>query len=171
MLALIPLWGRLIALLALVAAVGGMGAYTGYQHAHGQTVALQAQFDTFKAETAALGKVAEAHTAAVEAKQKEITDALTADYSRRLAALPKFGGVRQPTNPGGGEISLVSCPAPGAHAAAADAVFVAQADFDTLATLAARTTQMLVSLQDWIRQQQADYGPAETPRTPPGWNQ
>lgn len=157
MLALIPLWARALALLALVAALWGHGAYTGYKHAHSETVALQGQFDTFKAETAALGKAAEAKVALVEAKQKEITDALTKEYARRLAALPKFGGVRQPTNPGGGEIAVFSCPASGPHAAAADAVFVAQADFDTLANLAAQTTVQLLGLQDWLRQQQAAF--------------
>lgn len=76
MFALIPLWLRALALLALVAAVWGHGAYTGYSHAHGQTVALQAQFDTFRAETAALGKVAEANRIAVE----------TADNARKAKA-------------------------------------------------------------------------------------
>lgn len=157
MFALIPLWLRALALLALVAAVWGHGAYTGNGWKQGKLDALQSQYDTFKANVAAEGRVAEAHTAEVTKQQKEITDALTAEYARRLAALPKFGGLRQPVRPDGSAVPEVSCPAPGPHAAAADTVFVAQADFDTLATLAAQTTQQLISLQDWLRQQQAAF--------------
>lgn len=84
---LIPLWARALALLALVAAVWGHGAYTGYQHAHGQTVALQAQFDTFKAETAALGKVAEANRIAVETADKARKEKADNENRSTLATL------------------------------------------------------------------------------------
>lgn len=161
MFALIPLWARALALLALVAAVWGHGAYTGYSHAHGQAVAVQAQYDTFRAETAALGKVAEAHVREVEKRQQEINDALSAEYARRLAALPKFGGLRQPTNPGGGEIRVfpeTTCRADGTAADTVPVAAVSVQDFDTLANLAAQTTVQLIGLQDWVRQQQAAFG-------------
>lgn len=158
MFALIPLWLRALALLALVAAVWGHGAYTGYSHSHKQTVAVQGQFDAFRATVAAEGRAAEQRAAKITADQKGITDALTQEYARRLAALPKFGGLHQPTNPGGGEIAILSCAATGPNAATAEPVpAVAQADFDTLANLAAQTTQQLVSLQDWVREQQAAF--------------
>ncbi len=87
-----------------------------------------------------------------------ITDALAKDYARKLAALPKFGGVRQPTNPGGGEVAVLSAAACKPDGAAANPVpAVSLADFDQLANLTAQTTVQLIGLQDWVRQQQAAF--------------
>lgn len=158
MFALIPLWLRALALLAIVAAVWGHGAYTGYSHAHGQTVALQAQFDTFKAETAALGKVAEAHVREVEAKQKEITDALTKEFGRRLAAIPR--SVQHPDRADGSQIPSFSCSPAGIDGKTADAVpveSIPKSDYDALRHDASVTTLMVVKWQDWYREQQAAF--------------
>lgn len=158
LLSLVPWWGRIVTLLALAAAIWGHGFYTAHHRDAAKYDALQAEYSGFKGNVAALGKAAEAHTAQVEAKQKEITDALAKDYAAKLARLPKFGGVRQPTKPGGGEIAQLSCTPASINGPAADAVSaVAQADFDTLANLAAQTTQQLVSLQGWVREQQAAF--------------
>lgn len=153
---LIPLWARALALLALVAAIWGHGAYTGYSHAHDQTVAVQAQYDTFRAETAALGKVAEAHVREVESKQKEVTDALSKEYGRRLAAIPR--SVQHPDRADGSQIPSFSCSPAGTSASAADAVSVEsipKADYDALRHDASVTTLMVVKWQDWYREQQA----------------
>lgn len=159
---IIPWYARLLAILALVAALWGHGAYTGYKHEHGQVVALQTQFDTFKAETAALGKAAEARVAKIKSDQKEISDAVIAEYARRLAALPRFGVQHQPTRPDGSPVPEIPIPSCQPHAAASDPVpaaiqAVAQSDFDALADLAAQTTLMLTALQQWVRDQQAAF--------------
>lgn len=154
----IPWWGRWVALGALGLACMAFGWWKGHDGMVEELEAVKIEYGTFKTETAALGKVAEERVAKITADQKGITDALTKDYARKLAALPKFGGVRQPANPAGGEVAVLSCPAPVVNGAAADPVpAVAQADFDILATGAAQTTLILVQLQDWVRQQQAAF--------------
>lgn len=156
MFALIPLPYRIIALTLLVAAIWGHGAWTGYHHEHGKTVAVQAAFELFKAETEQLGKAQAEQTAKVIANQKEITDAVTQDYTRRLAALPRFGVQHPVPDPRGGIIAEVSQPACLADGRPADAVpVVAEADLTELANRAAETTLMLTGLQSWVREQQA----------------
>lgn len=158
LLGLIPWWGRALALLAIVAAVWGHGALIGYGHEHGKTVAVQAAFELFKAETERLGKAQGERTEKTIAQQKGITDAVIKEYADRLARLPRFG-VQQPVpNPSGGTVPEISCPAPSADGRPADAVpAVAAADFNQLANLAAQTTLMLVDLQKWVREQQAAF--------------
>lgn len=153
---IIPWWGRLIAVAALVLSCVAFGWWKGHEGMLGKLEVVEGQFNAFKEETAALGKVAEARVAKITADQKEATDAVIKEYARRLAALPKFGGLRQPSRPDGSPVPQVSCPAHSADAAAADPVpVVAQTDFDTLATLAAQTTLQFVELQSWVREQRA----------------
>lgn len=159
LLGLIPFWARILAVLALVAAVWGHGAWTGYHHEHGKTVAVQAAFELFKAETEQIGKAQAEQTAKVIANQKEITDATIQDYVRRLAALPRFGVQHPPSHPDGSPVAEISSATACLDGRPSDAVpaqaLVAESDLTELANLAAQTTQQLVSLQAWIREQQA----------------
>lgn len=158
MLSLIPIWGRIVALLALVAAIWGHGFYTAHHRDAAKYDALQAEYSGFKGNVAALGKAAEAHTAQVEANQKGITDALAKDYARRLAAIPR--SVRQPNRADGSQIPTFSCSPAGASTGAADSVpieSVPKSDYDALRHDASVTTLMVLKWQDWYLEQAAAF--------------
>lgn len=156
-LALIPWWGRLLAVIALLGGIWGHGAYTGNRWEKGKFDALQAEYTGFKASVKATGDAQEAKTAKIIADQKEITKNAAQTYAGKLAAL-KRDGVRL-VNPGGGEIAQLSCGPARTDGTATDALppvaAVPEKDFTELAGLAAQTTLQLLGLQQWIREQQA----------------
>lgn len=142
----IPWWGRLLAVAALAGVVWTHGYVRGHR-------AGDAELMAFKTAVAGESAKQEAHTAVVIQNQKEITQNVAKTYSERLAALKS--AVRVPVDPGGREIPLLSCAAPGTDGPAADPVPAVSAQaFNELAGLAAQTTLQLLAIQDWIRQQQ-----------------
>ena len=81
-------------------------------------------------------------------KQQElITDGVKNEYETRLAALRAYytRRVQQPSA-GGGNVSSVSKPSPGANGSTSDPEFVGRC---------AETTAQLTALQAWIRKQGA----------------
>lgn len=152
LLSAIPLWGRLLAVIALL---GGIWLHGYHKGGQGPKEALAA----FKAQVQAVGDAQEAKTAKIIADQKEITKNAAQTYAGKLAAL-KRDGVRL-VNPGGGEIAQLSCGPTRTDGPAADALppvaAVPEKDFTELAGLAAQTTLQLLGLQDWVRQQQAAF--------------
>ena len=158
MFSLIPLPYRLLALALAAAALFGSGWFKG--HASGRA-AGEADLAAFRASVEVAGAKQAAHTQEVIAQQEAVNVKISSDYEGKLAALrARYSSLQQSaaTRPDGSAVPALSCPAPGTDGRPANPVSaVARADFDQLAGLAAQTTQQLVSLQDWVRQQQAAF--------------
>jgi len=134
--ALLWRWGAIAAVLAV-----GAGYIALKVHAH----------DTLEQEK----KVAavEAKTERTIAAQKSITKGVADEYETRLAAVRDHFATWVPIGPRGSKVSALSCPSGGTDARSTDAV--SAADYGALQLACAETTQQLVSLQEWVRKQQA----------------
>lgn len=156
MLSLIPLPYRLLALGIALLALFGSGYY--YGHRAGKA-AGEADLAHFRASVETQAAAAAAHTQQVIAQQEKINADTSSDYEKKLAALrSRLGpaGVHVDVRPDGSTIAALSCSTGGTDGPAANPVSaVPKSDFDQLAELSAETTQQLVSLQSWVREQQA----------------
>lgn len=151
---LIPWWLKLLVLVAIVGGLYGGGYYHGHKTGKASGEAELASFRA-SVETAATKQAV--HTQQVIAQQEKVSADISSDYERKLGAL-RARGVRVEYRPDGSAVPSLSCPPAGPDATAANPVpAVLRADFDQLTELAGETTQQLVSLQDWVRQQQAAF--------------
>lgn len=129
------LYTRIIAGVAAVIAVFGFGYWRGHH-------AVQVQFDAYKHEVEAAAAAQQKHVEEVTAKQEKITQGVRDDYKKRLADIAAFYSRVRPND--SGSVPKLSLPASGTNGTAAD----------NLPYLCAITTAQLVSLQDWIKQQE-----------------
>ena len=114
------------------------GYYKGYSAEHEKLLA-------FKAQVEAEAEKQKVHNESVVKQQELITDGVKNEYETRLAALRAYytRRVQQPSA-GGGNVSSVSKPSPGANGSTSDPEFVGRC---------AETTAQLTALQAWIRKQ------------------
>lgn len=118
---------------AIVLAVIGFG-YGKYEHN---------KYVTYKTEVEALAKVQEAKNESIKKQQELATKGIEKEYNAKLALLRQYyaNGVRQP--------SSGSMPTNGITTQPVDALTA----YSILAGQCAQTTQQLVSLQDWFKEQ------------------
>ena len=114
------------------------GYYKGYSAEHEKLLACKAQVE-------AEAEKQKVHNESVVKQQELITDGVKNEYETRLAALRAYytRRVQQPSA-GGGNVSSVSKPSPGANGSTSDPEFVGRC---------AETTAQLTALQAWIRKQ------------------
>lgn len=158
MLSLIPWWLKLAVLAAIAGGLWGTGYYQG--HKSGKA-AGEADLAHFRAAVETQAAAAAVHTQQVIAQQEKVSADISTDYEKKLAALRRSfgaGGVRIDQHPDGSQIAQLSCAPASVNGIPADPVpAVSRADFDQLSELSAETTQQLVSLQAWVREQQAAF--------------
>lgn len=157
MLSLIPWYYRLLALIVAAGALWGVGWY--YGHKSGKA-AGEADLAHFRASVETAAAAAAVHTQQVIAAQQEVTQNVASDYEKKLAALrARPASVRVEYRADGSTVAALpgaSCSPDGRPADAVPAA-VTKADFDQLYQASAETTQQLVSLQAWVREQQAAF--------------
>jgi hypothetical protein len=125
------LWMKLVAILALCAAMYFMG----YSHEHKKFVA-------FQAEIAALGKAQETINAAKVKEHETISTSIANQYEARLSAVHNYYADRVQPNPSSGNLPTVSKPTSCPNAAPTNTVSARQC---------AETTLQLTELQNWVR--------------------
>jgi len=108
------------------------------RHEHNRYVA-------FKAEVESVAKVQEAKVESIKKQQELVTKGIANEYEAKIAALRNYyKSTSVWNNPGSSKVPGLS-PAP----SAADVI----ASYNQLAGSCAETTQQLVSLQDWLKEQ------------------
>lgn len=107
---LLPWWWRWAALALALVAAAAFGAAKMHEHDQSRYDALQAQFEAFKDQTAALGREAKARTVAQEKADKEAKEKADAENSDALAALA--GTIGKLRRSGAGSRGLPATPAP-----------------------------------------------------------
>ena len=125
------LWMKLVAILALCAAMYFMG----YSHEH-------KKFVKYQAEIAALGKAQETINAAKVKEHETISTSIANQYEARLSAVHSYYADRVQFNTSSGSVSTVPKPTVCPNAASTDTVSARQC---------AETTLMLTELQNWVR--------------------
>lgn len=125
------LWMKLVAILALCAAMYFMG----YSHEH-------KKFVKYQAEIAALGKAQETINAAKVKEHETISTSITNQYEARLSAVHNYYADRMQPNPSSSNLPTVSKPTNCPNAAPTNTEFIRQC---------AETTLMLTELQNWVR--------------------
>ena len=125
------LWMKLVAILALCAAMYFMG----YSHEH-------KKFVKYQAEIAALGKAQETINAAKVKEHETISTSIANQYEARLSAVHNYYADRVQPNPSSGNLPTVSKPTSCPNAAPTNTEFIRQC---------AETTLMLTELQNWVR--------------------
>jgi len=125
------LWMKLVAILALCAAMYFMG----YSHEH-------KKFVKYQAEIAALGKSQETINAAKVKEHETISTSIANQYEARLSAVHNYYADRVQPNPSSGNLPTVSKPTSCPNAAPTNTEFIRQC---------AETTLMLTELQNWVR--------------------
>ena len=169
--ALIPWWGRLLALLALIAALIGFGWVKGAGH-------VQSEWDAAKAVQSTAVAKQTAHVAAVTVAQSSVNQGVKDATDARIAAVhAAYGGVRRPSS-GGGAVPQVSGGAGQPSAEAADPGPAAgdglhQESYRSLAERCAVTTAIGLGWQEWYdRQAEAftggNHGESDSDRGVPG---
>jgi hypothetical protein len=128
---------RLVAYAAIIGAVFCSGLFAGYKFENGR-------FTAFKEQLAVEAAKQEAKTESVVKQNELITKGIRNEYEARIAALRQFYGSGVRLNASGGQVPAHALTAPRVDGFAADAILAGQC---------AETTQQLVSLQDWIKQQ------------------
>lgn len=154
---LIPWWLKLLVLAAIVGGLWGTGYYQG--HKSGKASG-EADLAAFRASVETAAAAAAVHTQQVIANQEKVSADISSDYEKKLAALrARPASVRVEYRANGSTIAALPSPACIPDGRPADAVpaAVTKADFDQLYQASAETTQQLVSLQSWIREQQAAF--------------
>lgn len=125
------LWMKLVAILALCAAMYFMG----YSHEH-------KKFVKYQAEIAALGKAQETINAAKVKEHETISTSIANQYEARLSAVHNYYADRMQPNPSSGNLPTVPKPTSCSNAAPTNTEFIRQC---------AETTLMLTELQNWVR--------------------
>lgn len=125
------LWMKLVAILALCAAMYFMG----YSHEH-------KKFVKYQAEIAALGKAQETINAAKVKEHETISTSIANQYEARLSAVHSYYADRVQLNTSSGNLPTVSKPTSCPNAAPTNTEFIRQC---------AETTLMLTELQNWVR--------------------
>ena len=125
------LWMKLVAILALCAAMYFMG----YSHEH-------KKFVKYQAEIAALGKAQETINAAKVKEHETISTSIANQYEARLSAVHSYYADRVQPNPSSGNLPTISKPTSCPNATTADTVSARQC---------AETTLQLTELQNWVR--------------------
>ena len=125
------LWMKLVAILALCAAMYFMG----YSHEH-------KKFVKYQAEIAALGKAQETINAAKVKEHETISTSIANQYEARLSAVHSYYADRVQLNTSSGNLPTVSKPTSCPNATTADTVSARQC---------AETTLQLTELQNWVR--------------------
>ena len=143
----LPSWAwRWIGIGLVLVAAAGFGAVK--MHAHDQLAyeRLQGQYSNFKADVAAKGFAQEQHTKTIVAAQQQKTKEVSSEYDKKLAGLRSYYSKRLRDATSAGSSVVPSLPITAAPVDATPA-------YIELAGACAETTQQLVALQDWIRQQ------------------
>ena len=125
------LWMKLVAILALCAAMYFMG----YSHEH-------KKFVKYQAEIAALGKAQETINAAKVKEHETISTSIANQYEARLSAVHNYYADRVQPDPSSGNLPTVSKPTNCPNATPTNTEFIRQC---------AETTLMLTELQNWVR--------------------
>ena len=125
------LWMKLVAILALCAAMYFMG----YSHEH-------KKFVKYQAEIAALGKAQETINAAKVKEHETISTSIANQYEARLSAVHSYYADRVQLNTSSGNLPTVSKPTSCPNAVPTNTEFIRQC---------AETTLMLTELQNWVR--------------------
>ena len=120
---------------SICAAVFGSGWWVGYS-----------KYLDYKKEVEIAAKVQEAKVESITKQQELVTKGIANEYDAKLAALRNYYKSTSVWNSNGSKVSGLS-PAP----SATDVI----ASYNQLAEACAMTTQQVVSLQDWIREQNA----------------
>ena len=120
----------------LVLAAFLSGTYTGYKYEH-------RKFEAYKQQVAVVAAQKEAENVSVKKQQDLISKGIANEYEAKIAAIRNYYAdrVRNP-NASGGSLSPISPATIGIDGKAAN-----------LELACAYTTQQLVSLQDWVRDQ------------------
>ncbi len=149
----IPLSPTLIGVLAVTLVVAGLGIALKVQSARLESekadhAATKQEYAVFVSKTKALGEEAKAKVAAEIKRQKEVNDASSKSYERRLADLHSaYGRLRDQSGAGGSGVPAIP---------AAPIVVDDPASRDRLLEVlraADEQTLRLIELQDWVRQQ------------------
>jgi len=143
-------WWRIGIGLALAA----LGAYEMHRFDSMRYDALQAEYTTFKVQTEANGKLAEAAAKVQEAKQNEAENALRAKLATAgsdYAALAKRLRNSNPVRPDGSAVPVASCHAKGSGGQAA-AESVSLDEYRALQERAAYDAQTITLYQAWVDQ-------------------
>ena len=125
------LWMKLVAILALCAAMYFMG----YSHEH-------KKFVKYQAEIAALGKAQETINAAKVKEHETISTSIANQYEARLSAVHNYYADRMQPNPSSGNLPTIPKPTSCPNATPTNTEFIRQC---------AETTLMLTELQNWVR--------------------
>jgi len=133
---------KLVFLLVISLVSGGAGWY--FEHLRYD--ALESQYQSFQDKVANEGKLQEVKNEQIKSEQQLITKTVSANYESRIAQLHKYYGgmfIGQ-TDTSSSRVSEISSASIKLDARPSNQVSVGDC---------AQTTQQLVSLQDWIRQQ------------------
>jgi hypothetical protein len=125
------LWMKLVAILALCAAMYFMG----YSHEH-------KKFVKYQAEIAALGKAQETINAAKVKEHETISTSIANQYEARLSAIHSYYADRVQLNTSSGNLPTIPKPTSCPNATPTNTEFIRQC---------AETTLMLTELQNWVR--------------------
>lgn len=125
------LWMKLVAILALCAAMYFMG----YSHEH-------KKFVKYQAEIAALGKAQETINAAKVKEHETISTSIANQYEARLSAVHSYYADRVQPNPSSSNLPTIPKPTNCPNATPTNTEFIRQC---------AETTLMLTELQNWVR--------------------
>lgn len=131
---------RLVAYAAIIGAVFCSGLFAGYKFEN-------ERFTAFKEQLAVEAAKQEAKTESVVKQNQLITKGIRNEYEARIVALRQFygSGVRL-NNASGSQVPAHAITTPRVDGFAADAILAGQC---------AETTQQLISLQNWVKQQGA----------------
>jgi len=135
---------RIIGGILLVLGLFGFGYYQGHS-------AVQAKFDTYKAEVQAAALAQEQKAKETDAKNKKLFEETKNAYNTQLASLRAYYQLRN--NQGGSTLSGTTITTPGT-AAKTEYDLPALPPIATLAAQCAETTLMLVQLQKWVQEAQ-----------------
>lgn len=128
---------RLIVYAVIIAVVFGSGLFTGYKFEHDR-------FTQFKEKMAAEAATQQAKNESVVKQNELITKGIRNDYEARIATLRQFYGSGVRLNADGRQVPANANSTARIDGFAADAILAGQC---------AETTQQLVSLQEWLKQQ------------------
>lgn len=155
----LPSWvWRWIGIGLVLVAAAAFGWVKRGEHDQPKYDALQLAYSTFKADVEAKGFAQEQHTKTVVAAQQQKTKEVQDDYAKKLAGLRSYYARRlrdATAHSGSGQVPPVPIASVPVDATPA---------YIELAGACAETTQQLVSLQEWVRQQQAANADAATTR-------
>jgi len=104
------------------------------------------RYVAFKVQVESLAKVQEAKIESIEKQQKLVTKGIEDEYNAKLTAIRNYyKSTSVFNNPGSSKVPTNNATAPSATGVIAS--------YNLLAGACAETTQQLVSLQDWIKEQ------------------